>query len=221
MKIKFFRIISAAVLTGLFFISCELLCEHEYGKGVVTNASSYPAISTETCTKCDKEEERNTKVGDTGPAGGIIFYVGSFTLFNNASDTTGTSAHYLEAAPVDQGTLAWASSSYTSTDIQGTAAAIGTGRKNTAIILAVDDAAPAALACKNYTGGGKTDWFLPSYDEIKKIIDQRSSIGNLTGLLWSSTQYSNYYARADYVTSPADISNSKSNNGVIRAIRAF
>jgi len=43
------------------------------------------------------------------------------------------------------------------TNIDGTSTAIGTGRKNTAIILAKDATAPAAKACKDYISGGKTD----------------------------------------------------------------
>jgi len=41
-------------------------------------------------------------LGDTGPGGGKIFYVNpsGFTLYRTATDATGITAHYLEAAPV-------------------------------------------------------------------------------------------------------------------------
>ena len=101
--VKFFGII---ILIGFSFTSCELLCEHEYEKGVVVNASSYPAKSTKTCTKCNATEEYDTRIGDTGPAGGIIFYAGHFTLYTDVNVLIGgVTAHYLEAATVNQGTL--------------------------------------------------------------------------------------------------------------------
>jgi hypothetical protein len=91
-------------------------------------------------------------LGSTGPGGGIIFYhdPNGFIMTD-----TGERAHYLEAAPVNMPrTLAWASSGFTSTNISGTGTAIGTGRRNTALILAVDANAPAALACRNYSNNG-------------------------------------------------------------------
>ena len=35
----------------------------------------------------------------------------------------------------------------------------------------------AAVAARNYTGGGKTDWFLPSKDELAKVAENRSYVG--------------------------------------------
>jgi len=90
------------------------------------------------------------RAGDAGPGGGKIFYRSDagFTMTD-----TETTAYYLEAASADMPTkLAWASPACIPptgawTDIPGTGTAIGTGRKNTALILAIDAAVPAALAC--------------------------------------------------------------------------
>ncbi|MBT3348952.1 hypothetical protein HN954_02065 [bacterium] len=96
---------------------------------------------------------------DTGPAGGFIFYV------NPNYETDGW--RYLEAAPVDQGTIKkwW---SETSTLIGGTDTAIGTGFSNTNTI--VDDTAPSDTSAiglaYNYEVNGYSDWFLPSQDEL-------------------------------------------------------
>jgi uncharacterized repeat protein (TIGR02543 family) len=53
-------------------------------------------------------------LGDTGPGGGKIIYVkpSGFTNYTNAADTIGTTCWYLEAAPSNLGTLAWASAAF-------------------------------------------------------------------------------------------------------------
>lgn len=124
-------------------------------------------------------------VGMTGPGGGKIFYHSEkgFTMTD-----TGKICHYLEAAPVDYRELAWASSGFTETDIPGTTTAIGAGRKNTALILAVDPNAPAALACKKYSNNGLNDWFLPSQDELNQLFLKRSVVGINNDEYWSSSQ---------------------------------
>jgi hypothetical protein len=128
---------------------------------------------------------------DTGPGGGKIFYrlVAGFTQYANAADTVGTTAHYLEAAPADMsGTLAWASEEFIPPwrggtgafeSISGTGTAIGMGRKNTALIPETGTDAPAAKACNDYSNGGKTDWFLPSKDELNQLYVNRTSVGNM------------------------------------------
>jgi len=120
-------------------------------------------------------------IGERGPGGGIIFYqdFNGFTMTD-----TGQKAYYLEAAPSSQGNLAWASSGFTQTSIAGTGSAIGTGRRNTALILARDANAPAALACKNYRSGGKNDWFLPSSGELSELYKQRRLLGISSTSKW-------------------------------------
>jgi len=130
-------------------------------------------------------------IGDTGPGDGKIIYV-SASGFNVTGLGT---CHYLEAAPVDQEIiLAWASSGYTSTYIEGTGTAIGTGKANTAAILAVDANAPAAKACADYRGGDKDDWFLPSRGELDEMYEARSHLGISPIWYWCSSQYNDSYA---------------------------
>ncbi|GHV49982.1 hypothetical protein AGMMS49579_02840 [Spirochaetia bacterium] len=143
-------------------------------------------------------------IGDTGPGGGIIFY------YNKQGFTVGTvmdgvyngeTYHYLEAAPADIGTtpkssgkgilLAWSSGGiYDDYHIPGPwMNGIGLGYAFTEAILAVDTAAPAALACRNATYGGKTDWFLPNHNELERMYKNRATIGGFANArYWSSTQ---------------------------------
>ena len=125
------------------------------------------------------------RIGDTGPGGGKIFYVdpAGFTMTDN-----GSTAHYLEAAPNNTSTLAWASPAHISTNISGTELGIGTGRKNTTLILTTDSLAPAAKACDDYSNNGYSDWFLPSRYELYLLYQNKSSVGNLgINYYWSSS----------------------------------
>jgi len=121
---------------------------------------------------------RSYELGEIGPGGGIIFYCNEtgFTMTDNNSI-----AHYLEAAPNNMVTvLAWASSFYfQDVYIDGTEREIGAGRKNTNIILDIDIDAPAARACFNYTAFDKTDWFLPSINELAQLRERKEFVGNL------------------------------------------
>jgi len=98
-------------------------------------------------------------VGDTGPGGGIIYYRSEtgFTMIGTQEIN-----HYLEVAPTGFESLAWASLEKVNSNISSTGSRIGDGRRNTNLILSVDENAPAAKACKDYTNNNMTDWFLPS-----------------------------------------------------------
>ena len=132
-------------------------------------------------------------IGDRGPGGGIIFYRSE----KGFTDTySGKTHHFLEAAPVDQGSAAWApTGSPAFVFVSGAVGTgIGTGRKNTASILntTTDPAieTPAAFHCDDYAGGGKTDWFLPSKDELNELYRRRSYfIFSSTLIHWSSSQH--------------------------------
>ena len=171
------------------------------------------------------------KVGDKGPAGGTIIYAAPdaespFTVEGFEVDGYGGlrslffksyTAYYLEAAPVTLSSpVAWASANFQTTPIEileyqnvimtatetlGTTN-IGTGRKNTAMIIFVDrTGAPpthnnnAAKAAKDYTTGAN-DWFLPSYIELARMFDSEAGLRTSLGTrdYWTSTQKDNIYA---------------------------
>jgi DUF1680 family protein len=101
---------------------------------------------------------RDYVVGDTGPAGGVIFYV------NPGFAADGW--RYLEAAPFDQSLGAkWGCFR---TEIQGArGTAIGTGRQNTQDMLAAcTERGTAADLCATFVLNGISGWFLPSLDEL-------------------------------------------------------
>ena len=167
--------------TGSFSVVGDTCTAHNWNWATYTSGSGLRECQNDDCTA-------KAGIGDTGPAGGIIFYAKDeegFTVTGSGS----FDANYLEASTVNQGTaLAWASSGYTITGIAGTGTAIGTGKANTAAIFAIDTNAPAALACKNYDGGDKDDWFLPSKDELNELCKHRSHFGISTGNFLSSSQ---------------------------------
>jgi hypothetical protein len=166
------------------------------------------------------------RVGDTGPGGGKVFYRSneSFIQYTTATDTTLTLCYYLEAAPVDAGTYAWATSGYKSTNISGTERYIGSGRRNTMCILAKDAGAPAAFACRMLMRGGFMDWFLPSKNELTELSNYLKDIDFLLfgEYYWSSTQRSNYSAEGEFFNSKgSSVIVNKTEKHSVRAIRAF
>ena len=104
-------------------------------------------------------------IGMPGPGGGFVF-------FDRGESSDGW--RFLEAAPADITGLRWS----TQRNWQGpfisipdTSIGIGTGRNNTTLILFFDATAPAALAAENYSNNGKTDWFLPSRNELNLMYE--------------------------------------------------
>ena len=72
------------------------------------------------------------EIGDTGPAGGIVFYV------------TGGGLHGLEAAPADLSQTVWGCADTVIAGADGTG--IGTGAQNTVDILAGCSTRPIAAS---------------------------------------------------------------------------
>jgi len=126
-------------------------------------------------------------LGDIGPGGGIIFYKSQtgFTMTD-----TNEVCHYLEASPdnnVGGGQFDWG---ITIPVLGSTSSAIGTGRKNTALIVQAGGANySVARYCTEYRGGGKDDWFLPSKDELNELYRNKHLFDNLPDYYyWSSTE---------------------------------
>ena len=112
---------------------------------------------------------------------------------------------YLEAAPEDQspGIVWWGT--WTPGTSQGvydgisTSATVGTGKSNTAAIgTKPSPGSYAATYCTTYAGGGNSDWFLPSKDELHlmyvNLKTPSISAFNDTTAYWSSTTYTSLSA---------------------------
>ncbi|MEX2283372.1 MAG: beta-L-arabinofuranosidase domain-containing protein [Gemmatimonadota bacterium] len=108
-------------------------------------------------------------LGDTGPAGGLIFYVNP----NYATDGW----RYLEAAPFDQSAGAkWGCFRTAIAGARGTA--VGTGRQNTLDLLAAcAEPTSAAALCANLNLNGVRGWFLPSRDELALMYKNLKASG--------------------------------------------
>jgi hypothetical protein len=117
-------------------------------------------------------------VGDTGPGGGIVFYI------------SGGGTHGLEAASGDIGNVTWSNIDVTAAGSLAQNTAIGTGMNNcNAIIGQAGHTTSAAKLCRDYTGGGKTDWFLPSKDELNELYINRTIVGAFSAsAYWSSSE---------------------------------
>lgn len=164
------------------------------------------------------EENDAYALGDTGPAGGLIFY-------DKGSYSDGW--RYLEAAPSDQSTqIQWYNytyGTYVATGATGTA--IGTGQANTTAIVAAQGAGNyAAQLCNDLTEGGYSDWFLPSKDELNWMRENLylKGIGGFTdGSYWGSSEFNAYDAWYLYFNYGLQYSSYKPNPYRVRAVRAF
>jgi hypothetical protein len=131
-----------------------------------------------------------TPIVGTSYEGGKIAYV----LVDGDTGYDGNTPHGLIAAIEDQSTaIRWYNGSNTTTGATGTA--IGTGLANTNAIIASQGGTATSYAAglaRAYSGGGYTDWYLPSTAELNKLRLNRGAIGNFADAnYWSSTEYSN------------------------------
>jgi hypothetical protein len=112
-------------------------------------------------------------IGDIGSAGGTVFYdKGSYSDGWRYLEATPDAPQFYEQDSNDFWDTNWYpfSSDYKNDPIEGTSTAIGSGKKNTEIIVAyfssVGDSGAdtngrvsAAKLCADLNYGGKTDWF--------------------------------------------------------------
>ena len=114
--------------------------------------------------------------------GGIIFYI----------DATGQ--HGLIAAPFDQSAgIRWDNGSIIDTMIS-TGEAIGTGSKNTKMIIAkLGTGYYAAKLCDELVLDGYDDWYLPSKDELNQLYKNSKAVSGFT----SNNYWSSSYAGLD------------------------
>ena len=150
--------------------------------------------------------------------GGIIAYI----LVSGDPGYSATVQHGLIAATADQSTGAQWGCSFTTTVATGIA--LGTGSSNTiAILAACTGTGIAAQLCHAYRGGGYTDWYLPSKDELNKLYINKSYIDGFATsyYYWSSSEYSSVNAWSETFSAGYQGSNDKNAVYYVRAVRAF
>ena len=143
------------------------------------------------------------QVGDIGPGGGIVFYVAptTFTQIGASGTMCTTNCKYLEAARISiwgdnssDPAFSWtivANQASAVTGADGTV--IGSGYQNSVDILnqggAVIGSSTAAAAARAFTGGSKSDWYLPSTDELNELYLEKTAVGGFgNNWYWSSTE---------------------------------
>ena len=185
-------------------------------KGIKDRAPNTNAIDG-----CDKPEvageyielelsdEITYAIGETGPAGGIVFHV------------TDGGLHGLEAAPGDQGNAKWGCFGTNLTGADGTA--VGIGAQNTAdILVGCTETGIAAKLADDFDLNGVTDWFLPSKDELNLLFDQKGVVGGFANdIYWSSSEVGSFSAWDQFFTNGDQNIDGKDNTLRVRAVRAF
>ena len=161
------------------------------------------------------------KVGDTGPGGGIIFFVDRYDEYAGFT--------YLEVA-LSGVTRTWVPSSGQGVLVTGAdSKALGAGYQNTIDIIAqghTDAATCAAVYCSELSSGGQSDWYLGSIAEMRMVHDvvyvQLSSGSITSSIYWTSTESSlNNAYYVNFGSSSAFGSASKSATYSVRPIRRF
>ena len=176
---------------------------------------------------------RTYALGDIGPGGGLVFLISGGLRYEMAPKTWG----------VNETTgIAWCSDTTSSiTGAVGTA--VGTGSANTTAMLALPCTSGAGVSARAYRGGGLTDWFLPSKDELNAMCNySRTWTGTpstlaCTGLqnstfssgtygfasdyYWSSSQFSASFAWIQHLLNGNRNVDYKSSSLRVRPVRAF
>lgn len=121
-----------------------------------------------TCTRSitwARDSAATCPLGDIGPGGGLVFLCFDGKTYEMAPKTWNGSA--------SDPALEW--SGNTTDLLAGTSAAVGTGAANTAAMIAQpfggSTSGKAATSAVAYRGGGFSDWFLPSEDELMAMCN--------------------------------------------------
>jgi hypothetical protein len=157
-------------------------------------------------------------IGDTGPAGGWIFY-------DKGISSDGW--RYLEAAPAS---TEWTDKQWGSygTLIGGTGTDIGAGKSNTNIIVtwlnSHSETDRAAQLCDALLYGSYYDWFLPSKDELN-LMHENLYLEGVGGFAddayWSSSEFTAFSAWGQYFYDGFQGSYLEYLAYRVRAVRAF
>ena len=215
-----------------------------------TTEYKFDTIVTADITLYAQWSRKTYKVGDVGPAGGFIFYdVDADNTEDGGAGEDGLISSecgwkYLKGAPTNV-TIGSESSfcfGYYRADDENTKITtetsieiIGKGKTNTkAFVDAMGSSAYsaesgddttsnyAAYVASSYTFGGYNDWFLPSVEEIKTMMNVSALDVTKATALWSSTELDGTEADiAPYDASGDYTYNNKNVKHPVRPVRSF
>jgi hypothetical protein len=127
-------------------------------------------------------------LGDTGPAGGLVFY-------DKGSSSDGW--QYMEAVPAE---TEWEADWGADGRVIPTQTTIGSGKRNTQLIVEdlrkARETGKAAQLYDDLVFNGYDDWFLPSTDELA-LVYVNLVMRSLGGFSWSD-----YYSSSDHPPPP-------------------
>ena len=203
-----------------------------------TTTTSTTTIPKTTTTLASCASGGVCKIGDTGPGGGLVFYVAAKPQ---------PWGQYLEAAPRTLGNIPWCPnrSGYTSAAVEavmkkfgvdgskmtGALLGLGDGRLNSAFLAIVCDATSAVRVADAYVNGGRDDWYVPSRDELVEMYRTRAllKLSNYPSM-WSPDKFvgssdiagSAYAWGLDFARGGVmPMSKTNNSNFALRPIRAF
>lgn len=169
----------------------------------------------------DDLDKRKYKVGDTGPAGGIIFYVNP-----NAKADKWTYLEVGKSDVSDQGSyeFKWGATG----EECGTGEKTGDGLNNTKKLSGKGSSYQAASAVygKDLYGNKYKDWFIPSKEEIKLLYESIKS-GELdyksfsADYYWTSSEGGDSSAWKMNLITGILGNDFRANNGRVRPVRRF
>ena len=162
--------------------------------------------------------------------GGVVFYI---FVAGDAGYVAGET-HGLIAAVQDQNSgIQWNNGSLITTG--ATATGVGRGSANTDAIISVQGATETSYAAglaRAYNGGGYTDWYLPSKNELNQMFLNKATINTIAAAnggssfsttinYWSSTENGWNNAWYQYFADGGQSDRRKHNTYGVRAVRAF
>jgi fibronectin type 3 domain-containing protein len=151
--------------------------------------------------------------------GGIIAYI----LQSGDAGFISGEQHGIISAPTDQiVNITWGNGSWGNTGATGTA--LGTGKTNTNLLVSVYSTGNyAARICYDLVLNGYSDWYLPSKEEMGKLILNKNAVGGYSGAnYWSSTEYdikTAYYS--NFNSGGYNLIGDKLSVANVRAVRSF
>jgi hypothetical protein len=192
------------------------------GPAAILGASGGTVVPVQAPVSEADAPAKTYKIGDTGPAGGLIFY-------DKGNDSDGW--RYLEAAPAstERKGIQWGPGG----EIKETMIEMGAGKNNTQIIVnyAVSSGGTyrAAWLCDALESGGYDDWFLPSKAELNLMylnLKERGLGDFSDGWYWSSSEtgsndvWTQNFTNGNQSNRDYNSSN-KANAHTVRACRRF